>query len=411
MSDSPSGNSPEVIIVGAGPAGALLAHTLADHDIRVTLIERQNDFEREFRGEVLMPSGVAAFETAGLGNVLVETPTTRPNAVELHYRDRKAARIDFEDIGDAGPLIISQPELLEAVIGRCAQKEGFRFLRGSAVNELSIDSGRITGVVTNDGEHISAPLVVGTDGRGSIIRRRAGLHLEDSTETFDVVWFKCPYPDSLVARGSPVMVSVGGGHLYLGYRAANGRMQMASVIAKGSYRDIRERGLDIWFDEIRHSIPAELGDFALAHREQITQPFVLNVVCHMLPRWTVPGALLLGDAAHPMSPVGGQGINIALRDAIVAANRLVPTLRAGGSEAAVDSACSLIEKERFGEVAKIQRLQRLPPRVLFRDRWWSNAAIRLLLLLAGSGFAQSTGRIPAVAQTMLYGDGEVKLEL
>ena len=131
----------------------------------------------------------------------------------------------------------------------------------------------------------------------------------------------------------------------------------------------------------------------------------------MLPRWTVPGALLLGDAAHPMSPVGGQGINIALRDAIVAANELVPVLRAGGGEAAIDTACGKVEHRRIPEVERIQRFQRVPPRILFRGSWWSEALIRLGLKVAGSGLAQRRERIPGVLQTLLYGDGEVKLEL
>jgi len=404
-------STPEIVIVGAGPGGALLAYILLSQGIRVTLIERHGDFAREFRGEILMPSGVAAFETAGLADLLVETPTRRPHSIELYYRDKKAARIDFEDIGESGPLMISQPDLLEALVARCTEKPGFRFLRGTAVTDLSYEGGRINGVVTSEGGRCRATLVIGTDGRGSIVRRRAGLHLEESTEAFDVVWFKCPYPESLAQRGSPVMASVGGGHLYISYLAATGELQMASIITKGSYRNIREAGLDGWFDEIRHRIPAELGDFALAHRDQITQPFVLNVVCHMLPRWTVPGALLLGDAAHPMSPVGGQGINIALRDVIVAANQLVPVLRAGGGEAEIDSACASVEAMRIPEVEKVQRFQRMPPRLLFRDRWWSEALIRFGLMLAGSGLPQRTGRLPAVAQTLLYGDGDVKLEL
>jgi 2-polyprenyl-6-methoxyphenol hydroxylase-like FAD-dependent oxidoreductase len=255
-------------------------------------------------------------------------------------------------------------------------------------------------------------LVVGADGRGSVVRRRAGLHLEDSSETFDVVWFKCPYPPSLSERGAPVVVVVGGGNLHLGYRSATGPMQMASIIPKGTYSDIREHGLDVWFDELRHGLPSEIGEFALAHREQITQPFVLNVVCHMLKKWTAPGVLLLGDAAHPMSPVGGQGINIALRDVIVAVNALVPAFRAAPDVDAIDRACERIEAQRIPEVQKIQRYQRMPPRFLFRNRWWSDALLRLGLGLASSALPRRRGgKLPAIAQAMLYGDGEVSLDV
>jgi 2-polyprenyl-6-methoxyphenol hydroxylase-like FAD-dependent oxidoreductase len=405
-------SSAEVVIVGAGPAGALLAAILLGRGLRVTLIERQKDFAREFRGEVLMPSGVDAIAAAGFESLLQETPTTRPTAVELYYRDRKAARIDFEDVGDRGPVVISQPDLLEALMAHCQREPGFRLLRGTTVNQLASERGRVSGVITSEGVLIPALLVVGADGRGSIVRRRAGLHLEQSSETFDIVWFKCPYPDSLAERGAPAIGVVGGGHLHLGYRSATGPMQMASIIPKGSYRDIRERGLDVWFDELRHGLPAEVGDFALAHREQITDPFVLNVVCHMLPKWTTPGVLLLGDAAHPMSPVGAQGINIALRDVLVAANGLVPALRSAEGPEAIDRACGKIETQRIPEVAKIQNYQRMPPRILFRNRWWSEALIRTGLTVAGSGLLQRAGgHMPPIVQTLFYGDGEISLEV
>jgi len=400
------------VIVGAGPAGVLLANILLERGLAVTLIERQQDFAREFRGEVLMPSGVDAIGAAGLSAVLEETPTSRPSSLELYYRTRKAARIDFEDVGEAGPVMISQELVLEALIERCERHPGFRFLRGCAVTHLIDDSGRVEGVVTAQGERIEASLVIGADGRGSIVRRRAGLQLEESAEPIDVVWFKCPYPESLAKRGEPAIVSFGGGHLHLAYRAAGGQMQMASIIPKGGFGDIKKQGLDVWFDEIRHGLSAEIGDHALAHRDRISNPFVLSVVCHMLPKWSVPGVLLLGDAAHPMSPVGGQGINIALRDVIVAANHLVPALQQSGTAGQLDAACERIATLRIPEVQKIQGYQRVPPRILFRQTWWSEALIRGFLKLAGSGLPRrGGGHLPAPARIMLRGDGDIALEV
>jgi 2-polyprenyl-6-methoxyphenol hydroxylase-like FAD-dependent oxidoreductase len=398
-----------VVIIGAGPAGATLAYLLVTRGIDVTLIERQKDFAREFRGEALMPSGVAALDEAGLQGVLQSTPLSRPNAVEINIHTRRALRVDFGELAQGGPVIVSQPDLLEALVAACTQHEGFRILRGTAVRDLIFDSERVVGVTTADGEEVRADLVVGADGRTSIARRRAGLHLESSTEQFDIVWFKLPYPAFLEERGSPVNFCVGAGHLALCYRAANGLMQMGSVIAKGSYGDLKRRGLDLFFDELVSDLTPELGRYVSAKRNEIQYPFVLDVVCHMLPKWTTPGVLLLGDAAHPMSPVGGQGINIALRDVIVATNHLVPVLQDGATPERIDLAACAFEAARRPEVAEVQRLQRIPPRILFRNAWWSEGLLSLGAALARSGLVRPGRRLPAVVNTFLNGRGDVRL--
>ena len=123
----------------------------------------------------------------------------------------------------------------------------------------------------------------------------------------------------------------------------------------------------------------------------MTQPFLLDVVCDRLTRWTRPGLLLLGDAAHPMSPVGGQGVNIALRDALVAANHLCPVLTAGTDPAAIDVATERIERERMPEVIAIQRLQQAPPRILF-----GRSRLATLLLGGPLPFLVRTGIAPRV---------------
>ena len=134
-----------------------------------------------------------------------------------------------------------------------------------------------------------------------------------------------------------------------------------------------------------HGLAAHLR----THRADVTHPFLLDVVCDRLVRWTAPGLLLLGDAAHPMSPVGGQGINIALRDALVAANHLRPVLVDGGSPAAIDAAARAIQAERLAEVTTIQRAQQGPPAVLFGRAWWNRLVVDgLVPLLVRTGIAQ-----------------------
>src|SRR5207244_7516635 len=158
---------------------------------------------------------------------------------------------------------------------------------------------------------------------------------------------------------------LGARHFALAFPSYDGRLQLGWIIAKGSFGDLRRRGVDAWLAEMEAHVSADLAEHLAATRDAITSPFLLDVVCDRVERWIVPGALLLGDAAHAMSPVGAQGINLALRDAIVAANHLIPVLERGGEASAIDAAGARVEAERLPEVAQIQRLQQGPPRIFF----------------------------------------------
>jgi 2-polyprenyl-6-methoxyphenol hydroxylase-like FAD-dependent oxidoreductase len=125
----------------------------------------------------------------------------------------------------------------------------------------------------------------------------------------------------------------------------------------------------------------ELASHLREHSDQISQPFFLSTTAQRVRSWSQPGVFLIGDAAHTHSPVGAQGVNIALRDSIVAANHLVPTLRAGGGGAELDAAARRIEAERIPEVRTIQRMQARPPKLILADGWWGERARGLLTLL------------------------------
>jgi 2-polyprenyl-6-methoxyphenol hydroxylase-like FAD-dependent oxidoreductase len=178
------------------------------------------------------------------------------------------------------------------------------------------------------------------------------------------------------------------------------------VIDKGSYGDLRRRGIEGWVEEMAAQVSPDLAAHLRAVRGSITHPFLLDVICDRLVRWTRPGLLLLGDAAHPMSPVGGQGINIALRDAIVAANHLGPALAAGGD---VDAAAEHVVEERLPEVTEIQSLQQEPPRLLFGSGWRSALVLRVVLpLLVRTGVARRVAR--SVFQRFAHGTAELHLD-
>jgi 2-polyprenyl-6-methoxyphenol hydroxylase-like FAD-dependent oxidoreductase len=377
----------------------------------VTLVERQRDFSREFRGEVLMPSGVDVLHQLGLGEAFASVPQRVPKSVEV-YRDRKRVAVaPFPEDLDGAPHITSQPHLLEMLIAEAERFDGFRFVRGQAVREvLRRDSDeRVAGLVLAGGERIESDLVVGADGRGSIVRRRAGLHAERNPESFDVVWFKVPLPGFLAERGSPVSAYVGHGHFSIAFPTTDDGLQVAWIIDKGTFKHLRDGGIEAWVEEMAEHVSPELGAHIRAYKDRLEHPFVLDVVCDCMPSWWTPGALLIGDAVHPMSPVAGQGLNIALRDSVVAANHLVTAFREGGDDAAVDKACAAVQAERMPEVSTIQTIQRNGPNVLLRRKWWSGIALRFLPFVVESQVASNRGG--ALFGRLAFGVTDVKLRV
>ena len=200
MSDSQ--RSSQVLIVGAGPAGAALAHVLATRGIRVTLLERQSDFAREFRGEVLSPSGVSVLEALKLGAALDGVPQSTPTSMTVYLKRELILEVRFDAANFEGsaPQIFSQPALLEAIVSDAqAKSSALHFQRGASVKELLHENGRVVGVRarTEQGEQkLLADLVVGCDGRASIVRRGAGLEVDREELPMDIVWCKLPAPAS-----------------------------------------------------------------------------------------------------------------------------------------------------------------------------------------------------------------------
>src|SRR5437899_6839158 len=187
----------QIVVVGAGPAGAALAYLLARRGIRVSLLERHTDFAREFRGEALMPSGVDAFAQMGLGGRLDGLPQTHVRRLEVYRGARCLFRLTLADLGVDGPRMVSQPALLEMLVEEAGRFPSFRLERGTTVRDLVRDGERVIGVRVECGSgsrEIRGDLVVGADGRASVLRVRAGLHEERTPQRFDIVWCKVPLP-------------------------------------------------------------------------------------------------------------------------------------------------------------------------------------------------------------------------
>jgi len=273
------------------------------------------------------------------------------------------------------------------LVAEAARFPSFRLERGVTVRDLVREAERVAGVRADTpagSREVRGDLVIGTDGRASVLRARAGLRARHAEQAFDVVWCKVPQP-AFLDRGT-ARAYLGHRHFALLFPSYDGRLQIGWIIDKGSFGDLRRRGIEGWIAEMARHVSPDLAAHLRAVGGAITHPFLLDVVCDRLERWWLPGLLLLGDAAHPMSPVGAQGINIALRDALVAANHLGPALAGGAAPAALDAAAGRVAAEREPEVAEIQRLQQGPPRLLFGPAWRSDLLLGALLpLLARLG--------------------------
>lgn len=347
---------PRVAIVGAGPTGATLALMLARRGIPVTLVEAARDFQRQFRGEALMPSGLDALQQMGLASLLQNVPHRPLSAWEFWLSDRRLFRADEPMGADRPCTLVSQPPLLAALVQAAQAKPGFEWISGTAVKDLLWRDNRVTGVDLANGHTLEADLVIGADGRASAIRQRADLALNTQPKSIDVLWFKLPAPAGYETDNRFCTVVKGGRVFSLFHSAEEGQLHLAWAIAPEEPTEPKD-----WAATFAALVPPHLVDHVQAVGDKISSPMRLSVVVGRCDRWYRPGLLLLGDAAHPMSPVRAQGINLALRDVIVAANHLVPVLRqpdkATPDPNAIDRALAAIQAEREAEIVQAQRLQ------------------------------------------------------
>ena len=378
---------PNAVVVGAGPAGALLAYLLARRGVPVTLLERQTDFSREFRGELLMPSGIAALHEAGLRQPLDALPNLSFRTVELFRGERRVVAIPIDRL-DPPPRVAPQPAMLEMIVAEAAKFPEFKLERGVTVRDLIYEKDRVMGV---HADTLAGPrdfrgdFVIACDGRTSAIRKRAALPQDRIMQGFDVVWGHLPgqFPDAHTARGY-----IGSGHLLIMYPSPEGHTQIGWVIDKGTFGDIKRMG-ERWIDELAPHVSPDLRQYLAANKTGLARPFLLDVVCDRLREWTAPGLLLIGDAAHPMSPVGGQGINVALRDAVVTANHLGRALKMRSDEATLDFAARNIQAERWPEITTIQDMQQIGPRFLLSNSLQSRIIVSAPMIAFAKTFLAS----------------------
>jgi 2-polyprenyl-6-methoxyphenol hydroxylase-like FAD-dependent oxidoreductase len=336
-------------IVGGGPAGAVLALLLARQGIPVMLLEAHKDFDRDFRGDTIHPSVMEIMEELGLADRLLQLPHAKMHQINIKTPEASVTLADFSHLHTRYPYITMLPQarFLEFITAEAQKYPNFQLIMGANVQELIEEDGVIQGVRYrgSGGWHeIRATLTVGADGRHSRLRQLAEFESIQTSPPMDVLWFRLPKkPDDLEGG----IGRIGRGHIVVMLDRGE-QWQIAYVIPKGGYQEIRAAGLSALRKSIVDVVP-ELQD-RVEYLQDWSQIAFLSVESSRLKRWYRPGLLLIGDAAHIMSPVGGVGINYAIQDAVVAANVLSKPLKQGRVE--------------LSHLAKVQRQRELPTRVI-----------------------------------------------
>jgi len=371
--------STSCVIAGGGPAGMMCGLLLARAGVDVTVLEKHADFLRDFRGDTVHPSTQQILHELGLLERFLELPHAKIRQVTLDFGDQHFTIGDFTRLPTVSKFIALMPQwdFLDFIADEAKKYPNFRLLMQTQARDLIAQKDknggdRIAGVLATGPSgnlQIRAGLTIGADGRHSILRDKSGLKVKDLGAPFDVLWLSLPHrpgdPVDLVGRIQ------GGAFFVMIYRGDY--WQCAYGIPKGGHDAIKAEGITAFRARLR-----KVAGFAADRVDTITgfdQVKLLTVTVNRLEQWARPGLLMIGDAAHAMSPAGGVGINLAIQDAVATANIVGPVLQKG--------------VPRFSDLKKVQRRREFPTRVIQRFQIFAQD-----VMLAPTLRAKETPKVP-----------------
>jgi 2-polyprenyl-6-methoxyphenol hydroxylase-like FAD-dependent oxidoreductase len=340
-------------IVGGGPAGMMLGYLLARSGLETLVLEKHADFFRDFRGDTVHPSTLQVMDELGLIDGFLKIPHQELQKLEGRFGDATIRLADLGRLRVKYPFIALMPQwdFLNFLREQGGRFKSLNVMMNANATDLLWAGDRVIGVKARTPEgpiEIRAELTVGCDGRHSIVRQCAGLEVVEIGVPMDVLWFRAPRrqneTENLLARieTGKMLVTFDRGDYW----------QCAYVIPKGQNDAVRARGLDAFRNDVIGMAPILASGISDVRSWDDVK--LLTVAINRLKRWTKPGLLCIGDAAHAMSPVGGVGVNLAIQDAVATANLLAARLASGcPSEQELDS----VRRRREFPVRMTQALQ------------------------------------------------------
>ena len=319
-----SDRSRTCIVAGGGPAGLMAGYLLARAGVSVTVLEKHADFFRDFRGDTIHPSTMDLMAELGLLEDFLRIPHEPVQYAEVEIGNERFRLADLSHLPTRCKFIAFMPQwdFLNFIAAQAKSLDTFELLRNTEAIDLLRDGDRVAGVRARDGTAVfdlRADLVIGADGRDSHLRTAAGLTVEDLGAPMDVLWFKLP---RRAGESQAVLGRVKDGQALI-MLDRDDYWQCAMIIRKGTAEQVKAEGIEAFRQRVAMIVNREATD----EPRSMDDVKVLTVTVDRLTRWWTPGLLFIGDAAHAMSPIGGVGINLAIQDAVAAANILADPLR------------------------------------------------------------------------------------